>query len=87
MTLWEIVTFARESPYSNLSDPQVIENACESVQNPKKTFPKLLQPPFCPDDLYELMVKCWHDSPESRPTFAYIYRFFADKCSSSEGDI
>ncbi|XP_057317296.1 discoidin domain-containing receptor 2-like isoform X2 [Hydractinia symbiolongicarpus] len=88
VTLWEIFTFARDSPYSDLTDPQVIENACDCIQNTNKQFPYLEQPGTCPDDVYELMVKCWHKSAESRPPFAYLYQIFNEKCNSSDmGDI
>ncbi|XP_043944641.1 hepatocyte growth factor receptor isoform X2 [Protopterus annectens] len=33
---------------------------------------RLLQPEYCPDSLYEVMLKCWHPKPEIRPTFSEL---------------
>lgn len=36
VTLWEILTFAREQPFENLSDEKVIENIGHIYQDNKK---------------------------------------------------
>jgi len=87
VTLWEIFSFAKHSPYENLSDPDVISNACEAIQSPEKPFQYLGQPTYCPDDIYTEMIKCWQKLPEDRPTFAYLQRFFKEKSDSAEGEI
>lgn len=33
---------------------------------------RLLQPEYCPDALYEVMLKCWHPKAEMRPTFSEL---------------
>ncbi|XP_036184793.1 hepatocyte growth factor receptor isoform X2 [Myotis myotis] len=33
---------------------------------------RLLQPEYCPDPLYEVMLKCWHPKAEMRPTFSEL---------------
>ena len=38
----------------------------------------------CTDVLYDMMLKCWDRSPESRPTFAFLYSFFDDYFVSAE---
>ena len=87
VTLWEIFSFARESPYADMNDPQVIEVACDSLQNPTRQFPYLSEPESCPDDIYELMKKCWTTHPKSRPDFTCLYRELTDKCGTSEVNI
>ena len=87
VTLWEIFTFAKESPYQDLKDVQIIEAACESVQYTNREFIILDQPLHCPREVYELMIKCWQKEPDKRPHFAYINKRFIDLCSSFEGDI
>ncbi|KAB0375643.1 hypothetical protein FD755_012286 [Muntiacus reevesi] len=33
---------------------------------------RLLQPEYCPDALYEVMLKCWHPKAELRPSFSEL---------------
>lgn len=33
---------------------------------------RLLQPEYCPDALYEVMLKCWHPKAEMRPSFSEL---------------
>ncbi|XP_073920627.1 hepatocyte growth factor receptor isoform X2 [Castor canadensis] len=33
---------------------------------------RLLQPEYCPDSLYEVMLKCWHPKAEMRPSFSEL---------------
>ena len=35
-------------------------------------------PPQVPDEYYNMMLKCWNQQPEDRPTFESIYNFFSD---------
>ena len=87
VTLWEIFSFAREAPFEELSDPQVIENACELIQNREFRYPYLEQPEYCPDDVYGLMRNCWQDDAEDRPTFVSLFRFFKQISNAVEMDI
>lgn len=87
VTLWEIFSYARESPYNELTDPQIIEAACESVQVPDRSFVRLQKPECCPDEVYVLMTKCWQKDPDKRPPFAHLNRQFIQLSSSYEGDI
>uniref|UniRef100_A0A6I8NPU0 Hepatocyte growth factor receptor n=1 Tax=Ornithorhynchus anatinus TaxID=9258 RepID=A0A6I8NPU0_ORNAN len=33
---------------------------------------RLLQPEYCPDPLFEVMLKCWHPNAEMRPSFSEL---------------
>jgi Protein tyrosine and serine/threonine kinase len=39
----------------------------------------------CPDKYYEMMLKCWNESPDERPTFAVLYKFFDDYVPAADG--
>ena len=88
VTLWEIFSFARDTPYADLDDSQIIEAACESVQIPDREFTiHLDKPAHCPEEVYMLMVKCWQNDPDKRPAFAYLNKRLVELSSSFEGDI
>ena len=87
VTLWEILTFAQESPYNELSDQEVIENACQVVLEEKLHYPIMDKPDYCPGEVYTIMVKCWRKEPDCRPSMADMYQFFKDSSESSEGHI
>uniref|UniRef100_A0A8R1U4G6 receptor protein-tyrosine kinase n=2 Tax=Onchocerca volvulus TaxID=6282 RepID=A0A8R1U4G6_ONCVO len=64
VTLWEIYSYGRQ-PYESYSHQDVIELI--SVRS-------LLEcPQNCPTNIYSLMVECWHEHPERRPTFNELY--------------
>jgi len=78
VTLWEILTFAREQPYEALSDNQVIENMSELSEN-GSLLHRLPQPYNCPRDVFDLMAECWHKEGEDRPSWAEIQLFLRRK--------
>uniref|UniRef100_A0A1I7XTN4 Receptor protein-tyrosine kinase n=1 Tax=Heterorhabditis bacteriophora TaxID=37862 RepID=A0A1I7XTN4_HETBA len=64
VTLWEIWSYGRQ-PYEGATNQQVIELTAGR---------HLLQcPPNCPTNIYSLMVECWHEHPDRRPTFSEIH--------------
>ena len=68
VTLWEILTFARELPYEALSDEEVVENLSELSHS--ETLPEMLGQPYnCPRDVFELMLECWAKHGDDRPDF------------------
>ena len=58
--LWEIITFGRP-PYPGMTNGQVIEALLQCYRMPR--------PRGCPDKLYDIMLDCWREEPENRPTF------------------
>lgn len=45
------------------------------------------QPSKCPDNIYKIMLSCWHTSPNNRPTFDYLFDFFDNYCESAEPEV
>ncbi|XP_053728376.1 discoidin domain-containing receptor 2 [Synchiropus splendidus] len=82
VTLWEILNFCKEQPYSQLTDEQVIENTGEFFRDQKRQI-YLPQPVLCPDSVYMIMLSCWKRNAKERPTFQEIHRaLFGDALSS-----
>lgn len=64
VTLWEIYSYGKQ-PYEGYANHEVINMI--SVRN-------LLEcPQNCPTNIYSLMVECWHEHPERRPTFSELH--------------
>ncbi|CAJ0935134.1 unnamed protein product, partial [Mesorhabditis belari] len=57
ITMWEIFTYG-ETPFSDLSNNEVVALGLSGVKPAK--------PQKCPDEIYELMEKCWELDPEKR---------------------
>lgn len=85
VTLWEILNFCKEQPYSQLTDEQVIENTGEFFRDQKRQI-YLPQPVLCPDALYRVMLSCWRRNTKDRPSFQEIHRALLDKACLSEED-
>ncbi|XP_030852242.1 fibroblast growth factor receptor 3 isoform X1 [Strongylocentrotus purpuratus] len=65
IVLWEIVTLGGV-PYANKRESDVI--------NELRDHNRLEWPKHCSPDLYDVMLRCWHRRPESRPTFDRILK-------------
>ncbi|XP_008305468.1 discoidin domain-containing receptor 2 isoform X1 [Cynoglossus semilaevis] len=77
VTLWEILNFCKEQPYSQLTDEQVIENTGEFFRDQKRQI-YLPQPVLCPDPLYKIMLSCWKRNTKERPSFQEIHQALLD---------
>ncbi|XP_074100892.1 discoidin domain-containing receptor 2-like isoform X2 [Cotesia typhae] len=88
-TVWEILTYCEDLPFSDMTSEQVLENcgnwyhstststttsSSSSSSQDKKTR-VLSQPATCSRDLYRMMTKCWSKHAEERPSFEDIYVF------------
>ena len=68
VTMWEIFTLAKEQPYNDMSDKQLIEDALKC-----KNRKLLARPYMCPLKVYKIMLKCWAHNPEQRATFELLF--------------
>ncbi|PSN50685.1 hypothetical protein C0J52_18849 [Blattella germanica] len=78
VTLWEILTFAREQPFEDLSDEKVIENVTHFYQDDGHQL-YLPVPINCPKEIYDLMCECWQRNESDRPNFREIHLFLQRK--------
>ncbi|XP_015586298.1 discoidin domain-containing receptor 2 isoform X2 [Cephus cinctus] len=74
VTLWEVMSLAREKPFQHLSNEQVIQNA-ELMYYGGELQTFLPKPTMCPDDVYRVICSCWKRDETARPTFKDIYTF------------
>lgn len=74
--LMEIVTYGR-TPYPGMSNPEVIR-ALERGY-------RMSRPENCPQELYDIMMTCWKNKPEDRPTFEYAQSVLEDFYTATEG--
>ena len=68
VTMWEIFTLAKEQPYNDMSDKQVIEDALKGMN---RKIPS--KPDLCPLEVYEIMRKCWAHNSKQRATFEELF--------------
>ena len=52
------------------------------VKNNKYRMPK--PDGLCSDFYYSIMLKCWNEEPDNRPTFDALYNIFNDYVTNSE---
>ena len=78
VTLWEILTFAREQPFERMTDEEVISNAGHYYRNDGEHV-YLPHPPICPKEIYDLMCECWNRQESERPSFREIHMFLSRK--------
>lgn len=63
VVLWEIFTHGAH-PYSELDDKEVKERILNGY--------RLKQPTNCPQPVFHLMKRCWHENWTRRPLFGYF---------------
>lgn len=62
---------------SGMTNPEVIRNLDKSYRMPS--------PEGCPEELYEVMLQCWKEKPEERPTFEHLQDLLSDFFIATEG--
>ncbi|KAI4825283.1 hypothetical protein KUCAC02_020969, partial [Chaenocephalus aceratus] len=75
--LWELMTRGAP-PYSDVNSFDITIFLLQGR--------RLLQPEFCPDALYTVMVECWHPKPERRPSFSDLVARISSIFSSFSGE-
>ncbi|XP_032877251.1 tyrosine-protein kinase HCK-like isoform X3 [Amblyraja radiata] len=74
--LSEITTYGRV-PYPGMSNPEVIRSLERGYRMPR--------PDNCSNELYDIMLNCWKNIPEDRPTFDYLQSILEDFFTATEG--
>ena len=69
VTMWEIFTLAKEKPYNDMSDKQVVEDSLRG-----KNRKILAKPNMCLLEVYKIMLECWAHNPEQRATFEQLFQ-------------
>jgi hypothetical protein len=67
IVLWELFYLCNAIPYANISELPELLNYLRSRQ-------RLDKPPLCPKSLYDLMLMCWKEHYQSRPSFSELKR-------------
>ncbi|XP_068459154.1 hepatocyte growth factor receptor [Clinocottus analis] len=75
--LWELMTRGAP-PYSDVNSFDITVFLLQGR--------RLLQPEFCPDALYTVMIECWHPKPERRPSFSELETCISAIFSSFSGE-
>ena len=68
ITMWEIFTLAKDIPYEDMEDEELIADA---TRNERRML--LAKPTNCPPNMYEVMLTCWEDKPKDRASFNIIH--------------
>ncbi|XP_052781124.1 hepatocyte growth factor receptor-like isoform X1 [Mya arenaria] len=63
IVLWELMTRG-VNPYPEVDNWDIVRYLKHGRRMP--------QPQYCPDELYNIMRKCWHPDPRKRPEFSQL---------------
>ncbi|XP_072220042.1 tyrosine-protein kinase Lyn isoform X2 [Leuresthes tenuis] len=74
--LYEIITYGK-IPYPGMTKGEVISSVQRGYRMPR--------PDNCPHELYDIMMSCWKNKPEDRPTFDYMQNTLGDFYTATEG--
>lgn len=81
MSTPEIVLISADSPnhvllFSGMTNPEVIRSL-------EKGY-RMQRLESCPSELYKIMLECWKNKPEDRPTFDYLQSVLEDFYTATE---
>ncbi|XP_072039160.1 uncharacterized protein [Amphiura filiformis] len=77
IVLYEIYTFG-DVPYPGLDGRDVVRTLMEGFRMDK--------PENCSNEIYEIMLQCWHENPYDRPSFTELYTRLDDMLSQTSDD-
>ncbi len=77
IVLYEVITYGR-FPYAGMTNPEVRDKVLQGY--------RMFKPPGCPDKLYDIMLHCWREEPESRLTFDSLRWQLEDYSEAAEYD-
>ncbi|XP_065126098.1 tyrosine kinase, non-receptor, 2b isoform X2 [Paramisgurnus dabryanus] len=70
VTLWEMFTYGQE-PWLGLNGSQILHKI-------DKEGERLPKPEDCPQDIFNVMMQCWAQKPDDRPTFLALREFLVE---------
>ncbi|XP_031720960.1 activated CDC42 kinase 1 isoform X2 [Anarrhichthys ocellatus] len=70
VTLWEMFTHGQE-PWLGLNGSQILHKI-------DKEGERLPKPEDCPQDIYHVVLQCWAQKPDDRPTFVALREFLLE---------
>ncbi|NP_001117012.1 tyrosine-protein kinase HCK isoform X1 [Salmo salar] len=73
--LTEIISYGR-TPYPGMTNPEVIRSLERGY--------RMQRTDSCPQELYDVMLECWKNKPEDRPTFEYLQSVLEDFYTATE---
>ncbi|RWS16002.1 discoidin domain-containing receptor 2-like protein [Dinothrombium tinctorium] len=80
-TLWEILTFCEEKPYSDIDDELLLKTIVQGQRSSKKSESiAQKKPEMASKEVYDLMLECWRVNDNQRPAFSEIDLFLQRKC-------
>ncbi|OCT80310.1 proto-oncogene tyrosine-protein kinase ROS-like [Xenopus laevis] len=65
IVLWEVFTMGQQ-PYPGFSNSEVLHHV--------RSGQRMDSPVNCPDDVWDLIKKCWAQDPWKRPAFSYLQK-------------
>lgn len=72
-SMWDLWSFPC---CAGMSNPEVIQSLERAYRMPR--------PDNCPEGLYSVMLWCWKENPEDRPTFDYLRSVLEDFFTATE---
>uniref|UniRef100_A0A914PHV3 Protein kinase domain-containing protein n=1 Tax=Panagrolaimus davidi TaxID=227884 RepID=A0A914PHV3_9BILA len=67
IVLFEMYSFG-EAPFAEIENSQILKHLEDGN--------RLEKPELCPNEIYEIMLKCWNSNPTFRPFFDELITFF-----------